>query len=106
MPGFSLNIVGAELYIDAFHGLQQHTVLRMEFPIDQQESILVGYNELTRTDDDRKLMTSNWETAYRRYFNVTTNNGAFYSLGFRYGLLKMSEEVIMNRIDCLCRIMI
>ena len=37
----------ADIYIDAFHGLQRRIVVKIEQPIDIQESLLIGTNILT-----------------------------------------------------------
>ena len=88
----SIPLNAVDLYLDQFHAMQNHLILRLEQPLDIQESLLVGFNIYEVSDNGVLLKANLMEGVYRRYVDKATNNGLFYSFGLKTGRVEVKNS--------------
>ena len=96
---FVTNIQGFSFAIDQLTLLKKDFSIRVEHPLEIQETLLLEFSQLTPSPGNANLEMSLWGISYRRYVEKSTEKGVFYSFGIRAGRALIKEPQKENEIE-------
>ena len=86
-----IHLLGLNISYDHFNALQNRIIVNIETPIDVQESFVFGNAILNESRSGLFYDANLLSASYRRYVAEVTDQGIFYSFGFRGGSIFLDD---------------